>query len=168
MTTTITDIRCAEEIDAACLDRVHSASWHHTYTGIIPFRSLNAMIARRNSAWWARTINAGARVLVCRFGGSIVGYATLGRNRTEALPVEGEIYELYLEPNFQGVGLGRRLFAAARDRLTLDGAKGCAVWTLAENERAMMFYHSLGGADVAQGAEIFGGKTVGKVAFLWT
>ncbi|EAU43032.1 hypothetical protein FP2506_09321 [Fulvimarina pelagi HTCC2506] len=167
MTTTITDIRYAEEVDASCLDRVHSASWRHAYTGIIPYRSLNAMIARRDSAWWARTINAGARVLVCRFGGSIVGYATLGRNRTRALPVDGEVYELYLEPAFQGVGLGRRLFTAARERLARDGAKGLVVWTLAENDRALAFYRSLGGSDVAQGAEVFGEKTTGKIAFLW-
>lgn len=168
MTTTITDIRYAEEIDASCLDRVHSASWRHAYTGIIPFRSLESIVGRRDAAWWARTINAGARVLVCRFGGSIVGYATLGRNRTKSLPVDGEIYELYLEPAYQGVGLGRRLFTEARDWLTRDGANGCAVWTLADNERAMMFYQTLGGADVAQGSEVFGGKTVEKVAFLWT
>ncbi|MEN3792568.1 N-acetyltransferase [Fulvimarina sp. MAC3] len=167
MTTTITDIRYAEEIDAACLQRVHSASWRHAYTGIIPFRSLNAMIARRDSLWWGRLINSGTRVLVCRFGGCIVGYATFGRNRTHALPANGEIYELYLDPNFQGVGLGRRLFAAARHQLASECGKGCAVWTLAENERAIMFYRALGGSDMAQGTEIFGGETIGKVAFLW-
>ncbi|MDY8107693.1 GNAT family N-acetyltransferase [Fulvimarina sp. 2208YS6-2-32] len=168
MTTTLTDIRYARETDALCLNRIHAASWRQAYTGIIPFRSLHAMIGLRDAGWWSRTVKSGAAILVCSFGGTIVGYATLGQNRTRSLPVDGELYELYLDPTFQGVGLGRRLFNAARDCLLRDGARGFAIWTLAENDRAVAFYTSLGGTDVAEGIETFGGKTVSKVAFLWT
>ena len=168
MTTTMTDIRYAEETDSLCLHRIHAASWRQAYTGIIPFRSLQAMIGRRDSCWWSRTIKSGAAILVCSFGGNIVGYATLGRNRTGSLPVDGELYELYLDPTFQGVGLGRRLFNAARKNLLSEGPRGFAVWTLADNDRAMAFYRSLGGRDVAEGDETFGGKSLSKVAFLWT
>ncbi|RFC63050.1 GNAT family N-acetyltransferase [Fulvimarina endophytica] len=167
MTTTVTDIRLADETDSAGLERVHAASWRQAYTGIIPFRELNAMISRRDTAWWARAIHAGAQVLVCSFGGTTVGYATFGPNRTAALAGQGEIYELYLDPVFQGVGLGRRLFGAARRRLSRDGLDSFLVWTLAENLRAVDFYGAMGGVRVATGTERFGARAVDKAAFRW-
>jgi ribosomal protein S18 acetylase RimI-like enzyme len=59
-------------------------------------------------------------------GGTMAGYATLGLNRARSLPQEGEIYELYLKPEFQGVGLGKRLFTEARQLLDSLGCKGVA------------------------------------------
>ena len=39
------------------------------------------------------------------FGDKVAGYANYGRNRARSLHFEGEIYELYLRPEFQGLGL---------------------------------------------------------------
>ena len=36
------------------------------------------------------------------FGDKVAGYANYGRNRARSLHFEGEIYELYLRPEFQG------------------------------------------------------------------
>jgi ribosomal protein S18 acetylase RimI-like enzyme len=68
-------------------------------------------------------------------GGTVAGYATLGLNRARSLPQEGEIYELYLKPEFQGVGLGKRLFTEARQLLDSLGCKGVVVWCLEDNHR---------------------------------
>jgi len=40
------------------------------------------------------------------FGDKVAGYANYGRNRARSLHFEGEIYELYLRPEFQGLGFG--------------------------------------------------------------
>ena len=45
---------------------------------------------------------------------AVAGYANYGRNRARSLHYEGEIYELYLRPEFQGLGFGHRLFSAAK------------------------------------------------------
>ena len=135
MTTLAIEIRPAEVPDAPALAAVHEASWREAYTGILPHRALTSSIARRNTAWWVRTVRH-AGVLVLEVGDKVVGYATFGRNRTGALPQGGEVYELYLLPEYQGVGLGRRLFKAALERLETVGAKGAIVWSIEENERA--------------------------------
>jgi ribosomal protein S18 acetylase RimI-like enzyme len=167
MTTLVTDIRKAEPRDAAAIAEVHGQAWHGAYAGIIPHRVLSRMISRRGADWWRGTIRRGASVLVAEMGGQVRGYATLGRNRARALAEEGEIYELYLLPECQGIGLGRRLFEAARARLRANGLEGLVVWALEENENALRFYAGQGGRDIAEGVEVFEGRTLRKVAFVW-
>ncbi|AWC21719.1 GNAT family N-acetyltransferase [Aminobacter aganoensis] len=167
MNTLTIDIRKAEPRDADAIAEVHHEAWRGAYSGIIPHRALTAMINRRGGEWWANAIRRAATVLVIEIGGKIAGYATLGRNRARELKQQGEIYELYLRPECQGIGLGSRLFAAARQRLADHGLKGMVVWALEENENALSFYAGAGGRDIAEGVEVFDQKALKKVAFVW-
>ena len=160
-------IRPAEREDADAIASVHQDSWRGAYAGLIPHRALNAMIGRRGSDWWSRVINRSGAVMVAEMGGDIVGYVTYGRNRARQLTQQGEIYELYLMPEYQGIGLGTRLFDAARDALRSHGLKGLVIWALEDNEIAMRFYEGLGGRDVAEGTETFDDTTLKKVAYVW-
>ncbi|MBV9247179.1 MAG: GNAT family N-acetyltransferase, partial [Methylobacteriaceae bacterium] len=95
----------------------------------------------------------------------ICGYASYGRNRVPALPYRGEIFELYLAPEFQGLGFGKRLFESARKDLADHGYASTLVWALADNERALGFYQHLGGKVVRRAQERFGDEVRGRVAF---
>jgi ribosomal protein S18 acetylase RimI-like enzyme len=167
MKTLTIDIRKAEPRDADAIADVHQAAWRGAYAGIIPHKALTAMINRRGRDWWANAIRRAASILVVEIGGKVAGYATLGRNRARELPQQGEIYELYLSPECQGIGLGTRLFQTARQRLAANGLKGLVVWALEENHGALDFYQGAGGRDVAEGVEVFDSKALRKVAFVW-
>lgn len=162
------DIRNAERGDVTAIAGVHFASWQHAYSGLIPHKSLQDMVNRRDCHWWERAIDRGTSISVIDMGDTICGYATMGLNRAPTLPQEGEIYELYLLPQYQGVGLGSRLFKAAQKTLQSHGCNGLVVWALEENEPANQFYHALGGHDVAQGFESFDGKALRKIAYIWS
>lgn len=168
MTTVLAETRPARSADAEGLAALHEASWREAYRGLIPHRALSAMIERRGPDWWRRAIDASSAILVLHYGDALAGYATIGRNRTAALRAGGEIYELYLQPEFQGIGFGRLLFDEARAALASHRFEGLVVWALEDNERAMGFYAAMGGTDVASGAEAFDGKRLSKVAFLWS
>ncbi len=167
MNTLSIDIRRAEPADAGAIAAVHESAWRGAYSGLIPHRALNAMIQRRGDSWWERAIGRQASVLVIDLGGDIVGYATLGRNRARELDQGGEIYELYIRPEYQGIGLGTRLFAAARERLSAHGLDGLVVWALEDNGPAVTFYEGAGGRDVAEGIETFDGRALRKIAYVW-
>ena len=167
MNTLTVDIRKAEPGDADAIAEVHRTAWQGAYAGIIPYRALTAMINRRGSQWWANAIRRSATILVVEIGGKVAGYATLGRNRARELAQQGEIYELYLRPEYQGIGLGTRLFSEARSRLKSHGLKGLVVWALEDNQNALAFYAGAGGRDVAEGVEIFEQRALKKVAFVW-
>ncbi|HEX3180254.1 MAG TPA: N-acetyltransferase [Beijerinckiaceae bacterium] len=161
----VISIRNARPADAEAIAEVHDAAWRDAYRGIIPGRELERMIARRGPRWWQAAISRGSRLVVLDFGGSIAGYASYGRNRVPAMPYSGEIFELYLAPEFQGLGMGRRLFEAARRDLNDHGYVSTLVWALADNQRALDFYTRLGGKIIRRAEERFGDETRGRVAF---
>ncbi|KFB08584.1 GNAT family N-acetyltransferase [Nitratireductor basaltis] len=167
MKTLTIDIRRAGMEDAEAIASVHDRAWRGAYAGIIPHKALNAMIGRRGPVWWSNAIKRSATVLVMEIGGEIAGYATLGRNRARELQQDGEIYELYLAPEYQGIGLGRRLFNAAREMLVSHGFDGLVVWALEENDGARSFYERAGGRDFAEGVEVFDSKALRKIAYVW-
>lgn len=167
MTTLTVDIRKAELRDAQAIADVHHEAWRGAYAGVIPHRALTAMLNRRGPDWWSNAIRRAASVLVVEIGGKVAGYATLGRNRARELPQQGEIYELYLKPECQGIELGTRLFNAAREKLVAHGFRGLVVWALEDNANALAFYAGAGGRDVAEGVEVFDQKALRKVAFIW-
>ena len=88
-----------------------------------------------------------------------------GRNRAAALDFDGEIFELYLAPEYQGLGFGERLFRAGRRDLADNGLDTMLVWTLSDNQRAIDFYRRLGGEPVRRASEYFGAEKLGRLAF---
>ena len=143
MVETLITVRRARKADAEEIAAVHDAAWRDAYRGVIPGRELERMIARRGPRWWNSAISRGSRLLVLDFDEAIGGYASYGRNRVPSLPYRGEIFELYLAPEFQGLGFGRRLFEAARADLADNGYPSTLVWALGDNDRALAFYELL-------------------------
>ncbi|AJY47698.1 GNAT family N-acetyltransferase [Martelella endophytica] len=161
------DVRAAETADAEKIANVHWLTWQHAYAGIIPHRALQDMITRRNAAWWRKAIEGDATLLVLEVHGEPVGYATVGLNRSRSLPQEGEIYEIYLLPQFQGVGFGRTLFNEARRLLASLGCKGTICWSIDALEQASLFFSAMGGKPMAFAEESVGGRMLAKVSFVW-
>jgi len=161
------ETRRAMPADAAKISAVHLESWRHAYSGMVPHAALNRMINRRGDEWWEMAIRRATIILVIEVCDEIAGYATLGPNRVSTLPFEGEIYEIYLKPEYQGIGLGTKLFADAKNELKRRGYEGVVVWALADNDAALSFYHNAGGRAVATGSEHFDHKKLEKTAFAW-
>ncbi len=167
MSTVVIEIRRAKPSDAVAVACTHDEAWRTAYQGIIPGNELDRLISRRGPDWWDSAIRKGSRITVLQFGDNVAGYANYGRNRARSLTYDGEIYELYLRPEYQGLGFGRRLFTAARKDLLQSGMRTLVVWALSDNEPAVEFYRALGGRPVARSSERFGGKTLDKVAYAW-
>ncbi len=167
MTQTAITIRPADIDDARGIESVHDAAWREAYRGIIPGVELERMVARRGASWWRSAIRRGARINVLDHQDRIAGYASYGRNRSPWLTQEAEIYELYLAPEFQGLGLGVRLFRATRANARGAGLKGVAVWALSGNERALAFYTRLGGKVLKRSTGRFGKSIYESTAFGW-
>lgn len=146
---------------------VHRGAWMQAYAGLIPHKALVAMLERRGEDWWRRASRGSATLLVLDVAGKIAGYATIGLNRAQALKQEGEIYEIYLLPEFQGTGLGSYMFRQARSVLSGLGFRGLVAWCLEDSANACTFFRATGGMDIAEGMEDFGGTSLKKLGFVW-
>jgi GNAT superfamily N-acetyltransferase len=160
-------IRRARSEDAAALSGVFDTAWREAYQGVIPGIALERMMARRGPRWWLSTIGRGRPLVVLDVGETVAGYVSYGRCRDRSLPADGEIDELYLAPEYQGIGFGTRMFKAVRNDLLDRGIKRIAVWCLSENERARGFYERLGGKIIAETTDRLAGSSLTKVAFLF-
>jgi ribosomal protein S18 acetylase RimI-like enzyme len=159
-------VRPAKPPDNGALADVFADGWRNAYTGIIPYGHLDRMIRARDASWWRNAIRRNNDILVLEVSSVVAGYATLGpsRHRTRH---QGEIYELYLNPVYQGLGLGEHLFEACRQFLDVRRLDGLIVWSLADNDAACDFYSRRGGRPVAETRENFGKTQLAKIGFGW-
>ena len=168
MSTTTIEVRRAKASDAQAIAATHDEAWRAAYQGIIPGPELDKLINRRGARWWDSAIRKGSRIAILAFGEQVAGYANYGRNRARSLYYDGEIYELYLRPEFQGLGFGHKLFSSVRRDLAQSDLHSLVIWALSDNEPAVGFYRSLGGKAVARSSERFGTRVLDKVAFAWS
>jgi GNAT superfamily N-acetyltransferase len=159
-------IRQAIPADAAALAGIFEASWRQAYTGIIPYERLAETIKRHGERWWWRTLSRGGGHLLLEVMGEPAGYATFGRSRHSGRQ-EGEIYELYLAPLYQGLGFGEHLFEACRTCLDECGLRGLIVWVLRENRAARSFYACRGGVAKLRRIDLSTGAPLEKLGYVW-
>lgn len=159
-------VRRGKPTDAEALAEVFRESWQLAYRGIIPHLHLESMIRRRGPEWWANALRSGDSTFVLEVGREIAGYATWGSARSRG-PYQGEIYEIYLAPIYQGLGFGELLFEACRHAMDERRIKGLICWALSDNTPAIDFYWRRGGRPIAKAFDRIGGAKLEKVAFAW-
>ena len=152
--------------DAAVLAELFRQSWEGAYRGIIPHLHLESMIRRRDKRWWQNAAKGSDGLIVLEVAGKLAGYATFGRARGRG-KLQGEIYEIYLAPDHQGLGFGEHLFEAARHALDERRLNGLIVWALTENTGAASFYWRRGGRPTNKTVDTIGGVKLEKTAYTW-
>lgn len=169
-------IRRASRRDASAIGRVHVETWQATYAGLLPDSMLVAMSDVRQSAWWSQLLEdpgeaRGVFVADDKDMG-VVGFGSCGpvRDPPEGLDGReikvGEVYTLYVEPDFQNRGLGRRLLDALFRQLKADRCDTAVLWMLARNP-TRFFYEGLGGERVGERVDTMGGTDVEEIAYVW-
>jgi ribosomal protein S18 acetylase RimI-like enzyme len=169
-------IRRANRNDATEIGRVYVETWQSTYAGILPDTMLAQMSDVRQAAWWRRALGepGEARGIFVAEDTEmgVVGFGSCGPVRetpdgldgTEARV--GEVYTLYVEPDFQNQGLGRRLLDSMFRQLQADGYDTAVLWMLANNPNRF-FYEGMGGRIVGAQRDRFAGTSVSEIAYAW-
>jgi len=163
-------IRRAGPSDARSIGRVHVETWRSTYAGILPDKVLIDMSADLKASQWRRMLlrpTPGDLAIVAELpDAGVVGFASCGRVGGSPFGVDGEIHTLYVLPDYQEQGLGRRLLCGALGALKRGGRKGAFLWVLAANP-ARFFYEAMGGNRVAEREEELWQTKLPELAYCW-
>lgn len=167
MSTDLIDLRAARPADCEALAGIHSEAWLGAYRGVLHGVDLQKMVTRRGTGWWRGALERGVEIKIVSVADVPAGYATFGRCRLRDTGIEGEIYELYLKPEYQGLGFGKALFGSVRKTLASRNLHGLAVQVLSENEPARSFYRALGGTLTAKSWYRMGGRRMELSIYSW-
>ncbi len=128
------------------------------------------MDASENEAVWRGAISQGMpRVLVAEAAGKVVGFSCFGCCRDEgASSSAGEIWALYVVPEYWDKGVGRQLWLESRGQLVQQGSTVISLWVLEKNLRAIRFYRAAGFVPEESSWKCFeiGGAQVQEIRYL--
>jgi ribosomal protein S18 acetylase RimI-like enzyme len=160
-------IRPARTDDARLIARLDVETWRATYAGILATQFLVGLSTQRREIGWASVIEREPRDVrvAADTDGNILGFGSCGRNRSGA-EFAGEVFTLYVAPDWQNQGIGRRLLLTLFERLAAQGCGSAIIWVLRDNP-GRFFYQRLGGREVQHKIFAVGGKRIEAAGFAW-
>lgn len=160
-------IRPAQWHDGDAIGRIYVESWRATYRGILPSGYLSGLCADKLSRSVRLSLmDPQTLYLIADSGHGALGYIAAGRQRGQDPIYETELYELYLLPEVQGQGLGRKLLADMARRLHDARFYTMMVWVLARNPNRC-FYEKRGALYLGSKTIYFAGSNLQADAFGW-
>jgi GNAT superfamily N-acetyltransferase len=177
-------IREMSESDIEGVARVRIQGWRYAYPGMVPREVLDGLSAARFAAGLRRALPdeppGRVHLVADGEGVGVVGWSHFGPYRPveelgEGKPDEGdgdgatswgELYAIYVLPEFIGVGIGRALMRATLDGLADGGHEGARLWVLRGNAPSRRFYERAGFAhDGAENVLDMEGEPVTEVRY---
>ena len=163
-------IRDAVASDAAAIAKVRTQTWQSAYRGIISDEYLDNMSEIGFEEKIRNVLssqNSGEIHKVAQMeNGDTVGWVAGGRERGGNPDYDGEIYALYVLPEYQNNGIGRDLVKYTACDLKKCKMKSILIWMLDGNS-ARGFYEHLGGMEVSSKSVEIAGAVLKEVAFGW-
>lgn len=148
-------LRLARVGDEEAIANVHIKSLRATYGDRLSQRALSDLSVDEHAgamrASFGRLSEGYFTVVAEDDAERIVGYGSAGHQSSDPpdslfFPkFPGEIYTLYVDPQHQGIGVGRLLFGALARGLLRVGHGSANLWTPRGDTPAAAFYESMGG-----------------------
>ena len=139
-------VRRAQENDALSIAQLYIETWQSSYAGILPDHVLINMDPQKSMVTFARTIKQSSEIILVAKESNlgIVGMGSVGQNRTKDNEHLGEVYTLYIHPDHQNKGIGKKLLSELFKELTRKNINSAVIWVLANNP-SRFFYEAVGG-----------------------
>jgi ribosomal protein S18 acetylase RimI-like enzyme len=171
----VAQIRIATLDDAPALGAMHVASWHETYTGLLPDKMLASLSVESRAAAWAKIMQEPVTerstvVYLAEHQGSVIGFGSCGAQRTESLKAkgyDGEVSGIYVLREFQKRKIGTQLFRAMSSDLISREFNAAALWVLRDNLKARRFYEHFGAKVIAEREDVRDGTVLVELACGW-
>ena len=163
-------LREAALSDAEGIARVRVDTWRSAYKGIVSAETLDNLSVERDAARWRENLSSSRPVFVyvAVVENQVVGFAIGGAERNGDPDYAGELYAIYILPQFQGQGIGQALMKAGRQWLIGHGFANMLIWVLKDNQAARAFYIAQGGRLAREKPVEIGSQTLSEVGYGFT
>jgi ribosomal protein S18 acetylase RimI-like enzyme len=160
-------IRPARPGDARGIARLDVETWRSTYAGLLSPTYLVGLSPRRREIGWHYVIQREPRDVrvATAADGTLLGFGSCGPSRDDRR-FAGEVFTLYVAPDWQNRGIGRALLLALFRRLVAVERPSALIWVLRDNP-GRFFYERLGGRQVGRKFFSVAGTAVEAVAYGW-
>ena len=163
-------IRPARVEDADAIALVAVTAWRETYAGIMPDEYLAALSLEHRAGVVRDHLTQMPDThtfLVALDRDRVVGFGFAAPTRQAELGTDGEIVAINIVDAAKRRGFGARLMAAMADALSLGGFTRVGLWVIEQNLPARRFYDALGGTQMTQRTQEFGGRTLVELGYTW-
>jgi len=160
--------RRGEAGDAVGYARTKVLSWRQAYAPFLPAEFLANLSEQKVAEDWPELITRKQAWVAVDDSAGVVGYSMLGIGRFEGLEDIPEVQALYVQPEFQGRGIGRSLMARSLRDAVRGGHAKAMVCAFALNERARGVYEAWGAPTTAHGIYRLEGVDYDDVAHVFS
>lgn len=171
----MTTIRPATTVDIPAIAELHIEGWKGAYGGIVDQGYLDSLSVEQRVKDWQGWMKAGeSHTFIAEEEGHAAGFVTIGRTKTPppgSSPIRpshsGEIYALYLRPDFWRKGIGAALLKHAAKELKDRKHTAICLWVLDANARAKSFYEKMGGQKLGGKMIKIGPSSLKEICYGW-
>lgn len=167
-------LRRATLADAEAIAAIRIEGWRSTYRGMIPDSYLDDMDMNENVLHWRTILQAlpskedALCVYVAVSDNEIVGFVSAMKLAEPKLGKEGEINAIYIRPQWQRCGIGKRMMHKAARSLQAMGCQSGVIWVIDGNAQARNFYEELGGEILVEQDFSWDGLDLTEVGYGWS
>ncbi|QUW23624.1 GNAT family N-acetyltransferase [Sporosarcina sp. Marseille-Q4063] len=154
--------------DAAGIAKVHVDSWRTTYNGIIPNDFLNKLTYEQRTELWKANIAREENYVVIAENNEaqIIGFADAWKRENNVVENSGDLTSIYLLEEYQGKGIGKRLFKELFKHFKKMDYEKVFVEVLEDNKTR--YFYEYYGAKLVKIVQIkIGGKILNELIYEW-
>ena len=157
--------------DVPEIAQVYAKSWKTTYEGLVPdlfVKGMNLDAALRIFADSLQPNHFSYFLHVVETPeGKLIGFADGGKERSHPEEGIGELYAIYLLKEFQGQGIGKKLFKAAAESLVQAGMNSMVVWVMEKSPYKKFYEAMLGHWEPGVKKLEVAGEQIRLVSYSW-
>ena len=161
------DIRLATISDCLELSKLKHDVWNETYRGIYSDEKIDNFDYEKNKDKFVNMVkDPNVKLYVVLDDDRLIGYVEAGIPYRPYKDYKQEIGLLYLLKEYQGRGIGKKMFSVAYDTIKENGYDEFFVCCNKYNEKAQEFYKHMGGV-VDEIDDNNNDKSIPQVKFLY-
>ena len=127
---------------------IHVRTWQYAYYNLLDNNFLNNLSVKNKTEIWARRLvdtESGFIIFAAKIKDKIVGYIFGGLSQYKSeRRYDCEVYAYYILPEYQNIGVGKKLFKTFTKEAIARGYRNICLWCLAGN-KTEEFYKHIGG-----------------------